>query len=607
MRRPSETGQLKRRAADDAGARSANAGARTIFEISKFRAEQLTPLAQFRPYLMGANLLAVLAVTWISREYVSGPWLYLWAVAQIGLTVTVLVHWVWNRNYTNISRYTIELIEAASLTFAILWAFPPLELFPVIPTAFQQVIIAISFIASVTGAFALTRLPFASIAFAAIVSGALFVSQTRSGEDIDLLLGFIAVSVALLMSVMSLALHRTLMRRARDSYHMNRQGEFLSLLLKDFETCSSDLLWETDEQGKLIYFSDRLPSLIGTSVPLLDRTLQEATGASLEDQGWDDFQRLSGKHQAIDALRVKVKRPGDADWWMITAHPLWGHEQQFLGYRGVIRDISLERRAQLELIKAKEEAERASSAKSQFLAITSHELKTPLNAIVGFSEMLVAQNEGPLGNPVYAEYASTILESSTHLRNIIADILDVTRIERGALNLVEQEMDAAEILEISYMMCREQAKAAGIPLTVNLERTAEIEGDITRTRQVLINLITNAVKFSDAGDEVALDIERGAEGGLTFIIKDHGIGIAPKDIERVFEPFEQGDASASRRHGGIGLGLAIARRIARLHGGDVTLESTPGEGTTARFSLPAERVKWPRPIEPATAQASSAA
>ncbi|TMJ34721.1 MAG: hypothetical protein E6G89_19995, partial [Alphaproteobacteria bacterium] len=126
-----------------------------------------------------------------------------------------------------------------------------------------------------TGAFALTRLPFASIAFAAIVSGALFVSQTRSGEDIDLLLGFIAVSVALLMSVMSLALHRTLMRRARDSYHMNRQGEFLSLLLKDFETCSSDLLWETDEQGKLIYFSDRLPSLVGTSVPLLDRTLQE--------------------------------------------------------------------------------------------------------------------------------------------------------------------------------------------------------------------------------------------------------------------------------------------------------------------------------------------
>jgi signal transduction histidine kinase len=378
------------------------------------------------------------------------------------------------------------------------------------------------------------------------------------------------------------------------------------LLLKDFESCSSDLLWETDDQRKLICFSDRLPSLVGTSA-LLDKTLQGAAGASLEDQGWDDFQRLSGNRQIIDALCLEVKRASNTDWWMVTAHPLWGHSQQFLGYRGVIRDISLERRAQLDLLKAKEEAERASSAKSQFLAITSHELKTPLNAIVGFSEMLVAQNEGPLGSPVYAEYASTILESSTHLRNIIGDILGVTRIERGAFNLVEQDMDAAEILEISCKMCREQAKVAGIPLAINLETTAEIAGDITRTRQVLINLITTAIKFSDPGNEVALAIEREAKDDLTFIIRDHGIGIAPHDIERVFEPFEQGDASASRRHGGIGLGLAIARRIARLHGGDDTLESTPGEGTTARFSLPAERVKWPQAVEPATAEASSAA
>lgn len=604
MPMPNEIEQLERRASGDAagesGRISANTGARTIFEISKFRAEQLAPLAQFRPYVMGANILAVMVVAWTSLQFVSGPWLYLWTMAQVGLTVTVLAHWVQDRNFTNITRHTIGLIEAASLIFAILWAFPALELFPVIPTASQHVIIAISFIVSVTGAFALTRLPFASIAFAAIVSGALFVSQIRSGEDIDLLLGFIAVSVALLMSVMSLALHRTLIRRAADSYHMNRQGEFLALLLKDFESCSSDLLWETDDKGKLIYFSDRLPSLVGTSALLLDRTLQEAAGASLEDQGWDDFQRLSGNRQIIDALRLEVKRASNADWWMVTAHPLWGHAQQFLGYRGVIRDISLERRAQLDLIKAKDEAERASSAKSQFLAITSHELKTPLNAIVGFSEMLVAQNEGPLGSPAYAEYASTILESSTHLRNIIADILDVTRIERGALSLVEQEMDAAEILEISCKMCREQANRAGIPLKLDLATTAEIEGDITRTRQVLINLITNAIKFSNSGSNISLGIERTPGDELVFIIDDHGIGIAPQDIERIFDPFEQGDASASRRHGGIGLGLAIARRIARLHGGDVTLASIQGEGTTARFSLPAERVKWPPPVEPAT-------
>ena len=600
-------GQMERRASGDAGGASghssAGAGFKPKFDLSKFRAEQLAPLAQFRPYIMVANILAVMAVAGTSLESIGGPWLYLWTMAQVGLTATVLSYWLRNRNFTNITRHTIGFIEAASLAFAVLWAFPPLELFPALPTASRHVIIAICFIASITGAFALTRLPFAAITFATIVSGALFVSQMRSGEDIDLLLGFIGVSVALLMSLMSLALNRTLMRRAADSYQMNRQSEFLSLLLKDFESCSSDLLWETDDKGKLIYFSDRLPSLVGTSTLLLDKTLQEATGASLDDRGWDDFRQLSGNRQVIDALCLEVKRAAKSDWWMVTAHPLWGHSQEFLGYRGVIRDISLERSAQLDLIKAKEEAERASSAKSQFLAITSHELKTPLNAIVGFSEMLVAENEGPLGNPVYAEYASTILQSSTHLRSIIADILDVTRIERGAFNLVEQEMDAAEILEISYKMCRAQAKAAGIPLATNLETTAEIQGDITRTRQVLINLITNAIKFSDPGNVVALDIERGPQDDLTFIIRDHGIGIAPEDIERIFEPFEQGDASSSRRHGGIGLGLAIARKIARLHGGDVTLTSMPGEGTTARFSFPAERVKWPHAVEPAKAVA----
>ncbi|WP_119391923.1 sensor histidine kinase [Taklimakanibacter lacteus] len=595
-------GQLERRASADAVSASIGVDSRSRFDLSRFRAEQLAPLAQFRPYIMVANMLAVLVVAWVSVEHVSGPWLYLWGAAQFALTGTVFSYWLQNRNFTSINRYVIGFIEATTLAFAVMWAFPSLQLLPELPEEARRIVIAISFIASVTGAFAITRLPFASIAFATIVSGAIFVSQIR-GDEIDLVLCSIAVIIPLLMSLMSLTLHRTLTRRAAVSYQMNRQAEFLALLLKDFEICSSDLLWETDAQGKLIYFSDRLPTLVRTSSLLLGRTLQEAAGASPADQGWSDFAGLSANRQTIDALCLEVRRPEATDWWMITAHPLWGHLQEFLGYRGVIRDISLERRAQVDLIKAKEDAERASQAKSQFLAITSHELKTPLNAIVGFSEMLLAQRDGPLGSPAYAEYASTILQSSTHLRNIIGDILDVTRIERGALNLVEQEMDAAEILEISYKMCREQAKAANITLTINLDATAEIRGDITRVRQVLINLITNAIKFSRPESEVSLAIERSPENELVFVIADRGIGIAADDIERVFEPFVQADASASRRHGGIGLGLAIARKIARLHDGDVVLESVAGEGTTAFFILPAQRVRWPEPVQPRRAAA----
>lgn len=599
-------GQRERRTGDASGHALAGPISWSKFDHGRFRTEQIAPLAQFRPYVMGANALAVLIVVWFSLAEAAGPWLYLWTLSQAGLTIMVLTHWFRDHNFASSSRRTIAGIEATSLAFALLWAFPLLELLPRLSVGPQHVVLAVCFIISVTGAFALTRLPVASITFTAVVSGALFVTQMRRGEDVDLVLGFIAIAVASLMSLMSIALQRTLIRRAADSYQMNRQSEFIALLLKDFEMCSSDLLWETDEAGKLTYFSDRLPTLLGTSTLLLGRTLQEAAGARPDDRGWQEFTQRAGDRQAIDGLCLEVRRPSATDWWMVTAHPLWGHAQEFLGYRGVIRDISLERRAQLDLIKAKEEAERASSAKSQFLAITSHELKTPLNAIVGFSEMLVAQHEGPLGSPVYAEYASTILQSSTHLRNIIADILDVTRIERGTLHLVEQDMDAAEILEIAYKMCREQAKAADIPLSADLEKTAEIQGDITRIRQVLINLVTNAIKFSEPGNPIALWIERLPDDGLAFVIEDHGIGIAPADIERVFEPFEQGDASSSRRHGGIGLGLAIARKIARLHDGDVALDSVKGEGTTARFILPATRVKWPAPLDTSEAEISGA-
>jgi signal transduction histidine kinase len=595
MSRPGDgpLGQLQRRASDGGAGHSSAHSGDFKFDKSRFRAEQLAPLAQFRPYVMGANILAVIAILWTSIDADTGPWLYLWTMAQAGLTGAVLARWFQNRNFPNNDRRTVALIEASSLVFAVLWAFPSLELMPHLTESSRHLAIAISFIASVAGAFALTRLPFASITFAAIVSSSLFIHQMRRGEDLDLLLGFIAVSVTFLMSLMSLALHRTLVRRAADAYQMNRQGQFISLLLKDFETCSSDLLWETDDQRKLTYFSDRLPTLVGTSNLLFGQSLQEATRATPADQGWAEFERLTAGRRPIDALRLEIRRADRTDWWMLTAHPLYGHAREFLGYRGVIRDISLERRAQLDLIKAKEEAERASSAKSQFLAITSHELKTPLNAIVGFSEMLVAQNEGPLGSPTYVEYAATIHESSTHLRSIIADIIDVTRIERGALNLVEQDMDAAEILEISYKMCREQAKTADVPLAIKTAVTAEILGDITRIRQVLINLITNAIKFSEPGNEIELLVEREPKGDLSFTIKDHGIGIAAEDLERVFEPFVQADTSSARRHGGIGLGLAIARKIAHLHDGDVTLESIPGKGTIARFTLPAARVTWP--------------
>jgi signal transduction histidine kinase len=143
-------------------------------------------------------------------------------------------------------------------------------------------------------------------------------------------------------------------------------------------------------------------------------------------------------------------------------------------------------------------------------------------------------------------------------------------------------------------MCRDQAENADVTLVAKLVDGIEIRADITRTRQVILNLLTNAIKFSPPGGIVNLDLLRTRENRFALVIRDGGIGIRAEDLNRIFEPFVQAEDGMSRRFGGIGLGLSIARKIARLHGGDVTLESQYGTGTTARFELPASRVSWPK-------------
>ena len=288
-----------------------------------------------------------------------------------------------------------------------------------------------------------------------------------------------------------------------------------------------------------------------------------------------------------------MKKAGQTTHWQISARPLFSADDIFRGYRGVGRDITAEWETDRKLIEAKEAAEAASAAKSQFLAVMSHELRTPLNSIVGFSEILSSRNEETLETEVRLDYAKTILNSSKHLQTLITDILDATRIENGTISLIEQDIDAAELVEIAVKMCRDQAEKTDVTLVAKLTDGIEIRADITRTKQVILNLLTNAIKFSLAGGVVNIELVRMRDDRLAIVVRDGGIGIKSEDVSRIFEPFVQAEEGMSRRFSGIGLGLSIARKIARLHGGDVTLESQFGVGTTARFELPPSRVTWP--------------
>ena len=239
----------------------------------------------------------------------------------------------------------------------------------------------------------------------------------------------------------------------------------------------------------------------------------------------------------------------------------------------------------------KDMAEAADAAKARFIADLSHELRSPLTAIIGFAELLRGQAFGPLGHAKYAEYARHIQRAGEHLLDLINDILDVSKAAAGRLSLREERVDVAAVLENCAQMLMPQAESAGVALSRSVApKAGAVWGDPKRLRQIVINLIANAVKYTPFGGRVTVEARREANGHLVIAVADTGAGIAETDLAKVFEPFEQVDNAINREGRGTGLGLPLAKRLVELHGGRLTLQSKAGAGTTAVVSLPAERV-----------------
>jgi PAS domain S-box-containing protein len=254
-------------------------------------------------------------------------------------------------------------------------------------------------------------------------------------------------------------------------------------------------------------------------------------------------------------------------------------------------DISERKRVELDLRRAKDEAELASRSKTEFLANMSHELRTPLNAIIGFSDILMGQIFGPLGDTRYADYARDIRDSGLHLLNLINDVLDVSKVEFGKVELIEETVDIVAVVESCARLMRDRADTAGIRLVQELPSgLPQLQGDSRRLKQILLNLLSNAVKFTPSGGRVTIRADYRPGEGFRLIVEDTGIGIARHDLDKAMRPFGQIDSRLARKYQGTGLGLPLARSMAELHGGKLELDSAPGQGTTATIWLPASRI-----------------
>ncbi len=232
----------------------------------------------------------------------------------------------------------------------------------------------------------------------------------------------------------------------------------------------------------------------------------------------------------------------------------------------------------------RQKAEEASRAKSTFLANMSHELRTPLNAVIGFSEIMSKELFGPLANPQYKQYSADIFDSGNHLLDLINDILDMAKIEANKLTLTPRPLDPMVAIEQAVRLTKRRAEEKGLSIVVDAEDLPEIEADHRAVKQILLNLLSNAVKFTDQG-AIMVHARAGANG-LSLRVVDTGCGIPPEHLPRLARPFEQVEEELTRNNSGTGLGLALTKSLAEMHGGKLSIQSEVGRGTIVTITLP---------------------
>jgi signal transduction histidine kinase len=536
----------------------------------EYRAVQLSAVKRTTPHMMIANVMAAMLVSWVAWPTAIGPVVLLWALVISSVSIFMLLTgWLRSRRrrkdgsgskregVRKASPQAARKAEIYAVLLGVIWGSLPAASFEIAPASVNLIIMGVVMGACGLGSFNLSRFPSAALLYSSILTSSLVGSAFAIGNRGGIAIAFLGTIYGVALAAMILKQHQQALQRASDQKNLEQQNEIIKLLLRDFETGTRDWLWETDAEGRLRYASERLGQLVNRPMEdLLGQPFQDIIADNGTMEGWSEFASLIARQRPVEGIEAALVVGSDITWWQVNAEPSFAGDKTFNGYRGVAVDITEAKRSSEQMLQAVQAAERANVAKSQFLAVISHELRTPLNSIVGYAELA----NSPKHDEDRGEYLGNILDHSRHLSRLISDILDITRIERGTMELLEQEVDLDELVEVVVKMCQVQAGEGKVTLVDDIQfRGMLIRGDQTRLKQILINIISNAVKFTPEGGRVDVTVTLDAGGRPLIEVRDTGIGVEPEKLAAIFEPFVQADQTKSRHYEGAGLGAWQSR------------------------------------------------
>jgi len=356
---------------------------------------------------------------------------------------------------------------------------------------------------------------------------------------------------------------------------------------------SPNMIFITDLDGKIEYVNGKFTEItgytkdeaIGTNPSILK---SGTTSPELYQNFWSTIKSGNEWRGEIEDKR----KDGSLYWAAMSVTPVKNLVGEVTHFVAVHEDISDRKVAEQRILDAHREAETANKAKSELLANMSHELRTPLNAIIGFSDTLLSEILGPLSTDKQREYVNDIHHSGQHLLELINDILDMSAIEAGKVELSQDLVEIPDILDSSFRLVGPRAKLGEVSLSSEFEPDLPLlRVDERRTKQILLNLLSNAVKFTEPGGSVVAKAKLTQNGEMEITVSDNGIGMDADEVKKALTRFGQADSGLDRKHEGTGLGLPLTRKLLELHDGKLRIESKKNKGTVATAVFPSYRLE----------------